>query len=147
MINRYDRQEKRWQRGHDILIDGEGQRNAYWQATLDGRGVIHVSWVWRESPDVASNHDLGYARSADGGRTWQMSAGETYALPITAANAEYAHRIPEKSELINQTSMTADAEGRPYIATYWRPVGQGDGETLEEIPAQPVTILSWRPSR
>ena len=27
---------------------------------------------------------------------------------------------PEKSELINSTSMTTDEEGNPYIATYWR---------------------------
>ncbi len=26
----------------------------------------------------------------------------------------------KNSELINQTSMSADASGNPYIATYWR---------------------------
>jgi len=63
------------------------------------------------------------ARSLDGGRTWQKSTGEAYRLPITEARAEYALRIPQKSELINQTSMCGDAQGRPYIATYWRPAG------------------------
>ena len=106
-----------------MLIDGEGQRNAYWQACIDARGTIHVAWVWRESPDVASNHDMAYARSADGGQTWQRSTGETYQLPITEKTAEYAARIPPRSELINQTAITADAAGRPYITTYWRPAG------------------------
>ena len=105
------------------LIDGEGQRNAYWQACMDGNGTLHVSWVWRESPDVASNHDIAYARSTDGGRSWEKTTGEKYHLPITAATAEYACRVPDHSELINQTSMCADAAGHPYIATYWRAAG------------------------
>ncbi|WP_350340113.1 BNR-4 repeat-containing protein [Paraflavitalea speifideaquila] len=44
-------------------------------------------------------------------------------MPITAATAEYACRIPQKSELINQTSIYADENSRPYIATYWREEG------------------------
>ena len=46
-----------------------------------------------------------------------------YVLPINASNAEYIHKIPQASELINATSMTADDKGLPYIATYWRPAG------------------------
>lgn len=123
VMNRYDVKSKKWTRLQDNLISGEGKRNAYWQTSVDERGTIHVSWVWRESPDVASNHDMCYARSHDGGKTWEKSNGEKYQLPITAATAEYAWRVPQKSELINQTSMTVDAQGRPYIATYWRPEG------------------------
>lgn len=52
--------------------------------------------------------------------TWHKSNGEKYNLPINVSNAEYACRIPQNSELMNQTSMTADAKGNPYIATYWR---------------------------
>jgi hypothetical protein len=123
IINRYDVATQRWTRLHTNLISGEGKRNAYWQAFLDHRGTLHVSWVWRESPDVASNHDMAYARSRDGGVTWERSDGTPYALPINAASAEYALRIPQNSELINQTSMAADSEGRPYIASYWRDAG------------------------
>lgn len=123
VINRYDPASATWTRLHTNLITGEGKRNAYWQAFLDHRGTLHVSWVWRESPDVASNHDLAYARSRDGGVTWETSTGKPYALPISAASAEYALRIPQNSELINQTSMAADADGRPYIASYWRDAG------------------------
>jgi len=123
VINRYDTATQRWTRLHTNLITGEGKRNAYWQAFLDHRGTLHLSWVWRESPDVASNHDMAYARSRDGGVTWETSAGKPYALPISAASAEYAARIPQNSELINQTSMAADRDGHPYIATYWRDAG------------------------
>ncbi len=121
ILNRYDKKTKTWTRLQDKLIDGEGKRNAYWQAALDASGTFHVSWTWRESPDVASNHDIAYARSRDGGHTWETSTGKPYTLPITAATAEYAVRIPTHSGLINQTSMCADNSGNPYIATYWRP--------------------------
>ena len=76
-----------------------------------------------ESPDVATNHDIMYAFSPDEGRTWRKSTGESYALPIVASTAELAWAVPQNHELINQTTMTVDARGRPLIATYWRPEG------------------------
>jgi len=123
VLNKYDLKTKQWSQLHPNLIDGEGQRNAYWQSCVDTKGTIHLSWVWRESPDVASNHDMCYARSKDGGKTWETSVAVRYQIPITAATAEYACSIPQKSELINQTSMFADAAEVPFIATYWREKG------------------------
>lgn len=123
VLNRYSTKDKQWTRVHDILIDGEGDRNAYWQMYVDAEGTIHLSWVWRETWLVETNHDLCYARSKDGGRTWQRSDGSDYNLPITLATAEKAWDIPQNSELINQTSMTADTKGNPFIATYWRDAG------------------------
>lgn len=120
IMNRYDLNTRTWSRLHDVLIDGEDKRSAYWQLCSDKEGTIHLSWVWRETWGVETNHDICYARSRDGGKTWEKSDGGKYSLPITAANAEYAWRIPQKSELINQTGMAADAEGHPYISTYWR---------------------------
>ena len=124
VINKYDTSKKSWTRLQDNLISGERKRNAYWQACVDNKGIIHVSWVWRESPDVASNHDMCYARSEDGGLTWEKSDGAKYALPITAASAEQACGIPQKSELINQTSISCDDKGNPFIVSYWKDQGQ-----------------------
>lgn len=120
MLNGYDIKTQKWTQVQNGFIDGEGQRNAYWQVAIDKQGIIHLSFVWRETGDVATNHDMCYARSGDGGMTWEKSTGEKYILPITRASAEYACRIPEKSELINSTSMVADDNGRPYIVTYWK---------------------------
>jgi hypothetical protein len=120
VINDYDISTKKWTQLHSNLLNGEGKRNAYWQACVDNKGTVHLSWTWRESPDVASNHDIAYARSKDGGRTWEKSNGEIYNLPITQATAEYAIKIPENSELINQTSMSCSEDGVPVIASYWR---------------------------
>lgn len=122
VMNRYSVEDKKWTRVQDVLIDGENKRNAYWQLYVDEQGTIHLSWVWRETWLVETNHDLCYARSSDNGVTWCKSDGEKYQLPIRLDNAEYACRIPQNSELINQTSMSADASGNPYIATYWRDV-------------------------
>jgi len=120
VINKYNTASKNWEQLQDNLIDGENQRNAYWQTFIDEAGTIHISWVWRESWDVATNHDMCYARSKDGGLTWENSQGKRYDLPITLATAETAFKIPQGSELINQTSMTADSKGNPIIATYYR---------------------------
>lgn len=126
VLNRYLTRVNQWRRlceEQPILIDGENRRNAYWQLAVDAKGTIHVSWVWRETWLVETNHDLCYACSRDGGKTWEKSTGEKYGLPITVSNAEYIVCIPQGSELINQTSMFTDGEGYPYIATYWRDAG------------------------
>ncbi len=120
VLNRYDLKNRKWERVQDVLIDGENKRNAYWQLYVDTKGTIHLSWVWRETWLVETNHDLCYAKSLDGGKSWFNSKGEKYTLPIRLDNAEYACKIPQNSELINQTSMGTDNEGNPYIATYWR---------------------------
>jgi hypothetical protein len=124
MLNRYDVQTDTWQSVAHPLIAGGGKRNAYLNTlAIDGKGGIHVSWVWRDTPDVATNHDVCYAFSPDEGKTWQKSSGEKYSLPITIDNAEVAFPVAKSSELINQTSMTTDAKDHPIIATYWRDQG------------------------
>src|SRR5690606_2759950 len=65
----------------------------------------------------------------DEGKSWRTSRGEPYALPITAGTGEVAWAVPQGSELINQTSMTVDAAGRPMVATYWR----GEGEEVPQF--------------
>lgn len=101
VLNRYDLKNRKWIRVQDILIDGENQRNAYWQLCMDSSGVIHLSWIWRETWLVETNHDLCYACSPDEGKTWYKSTGEQYVLPIRKDNAEYACRIPQNLSLIH----------------------------------------------
>ncbi|MEO6526466.1 MAG: BNR repeat-containing protein [Gemmatimonadaceae bacterium] len=144
LLNRYDVRRRAWRVVHHPLIAGEGRRNAYVnQVAVDARGGLHISWCWRESPDVATNHDVMYAHSRDEGRTWRTSSGRRYALPITASTAEIAWRVPQGSELINQTSMAVDDAGHPLIATYWRPSGS-------EVPQFQLVWYdgsSWRASQ
>ncbi|WP_140486183.1 BNR repeat-containing protein [Flavobacterium sp. GSA192] len=114
----YDVKTQKWTSLQNNLIDGENQRSAYWQMCVGKKG-IYISWVWRESWDVSTNNTICYAFSADGGKTWQKSTGEKYNLPITKATAEHAWDVPQNSSLINQTAMTVDDSGNPYITTYW----------------------------
>lgn len=123
IMNHYSTNAKEWTQRPSPFISGERHRNAYWQLCIDMHGTIHISWVWRRTGDVATNHDMGYAKSADWGKTWMRSNGKEYGLPITASTAEYAASIPQRHELINTTGMCADGKGRPYIATYFRPKG------------------------
>jgi hypothetical protein len=121
VLNRYAVATGAWATVQNNLIDGEGERSPYWDMTIDRRGTLHLAWVWRESPDVATNHDICYMRSADEGRTWSGSNGSRVAIPVTARTAEYAARIPQNSNLMNSPAITADDEGRPYVTTYWSP--------------------------
>ena len=120
VVNRYHVPSRTWARLHDNLIDGEGHRNAYWQVYVDHAGTIHLSWVWRETANANTNHDLCYARSKDGGLSWETSRGKEYEVPIRERSAELVSRVPQGANLINQTDMTADGHGAPFIATYFR---------------------------
>jgi hypothetical protein len=144
LLDRYDVRRRAWRVLQHPLIAGEGKRNAYVnQLAIDARGGWHLSWVWRDSPDVASNHDVLYAHSPDEGRNWRTSSGAAYALPITAATAEVAWPVPQGSELINQTSGAVDGSGHPIVATYWRDAGS-------EVPQLRLVWhdgARWRTSR
>jgi len=119
VLKRYTIATGKWTDVQPNLIDGEAKRSPYWSMAVDRKGGLHLAWIWRDSPDVASNHDFCYARSADGGATWLRSDGSVLAMPITEATAEYAARIPTNSNLMNSPSVVADQQGRPYIMSYW----------------------------
>ena len=123
VLSRYDLRARRWTRIHPSLIDGEDRRSAYPAYMVDAQGTLHLAWVWRATPDVATNQDLAYARSADGGVTWTTVDGRPLTVPFTAANADYALRVGPNRSLMNPPSLAADAEGRPLIANYWTPEG------------------------
>lgn len=118
VMNVYNPNTKTWSQIQDNLLDGQGSRSAYWQMCTGSKG-IYLSWTWRESWDVSTNHDICYAFSPDGGITWLKSDGTPYTLPITVDTAETVWAVPKNSSLINQTAITTDKAGNPYIATYW----------------------------
>nr|WP_241698445.1 BNR repeat-containing protein [Flaviflexus huanghaiensis] len=123
VVNHYNTSTRRWTQVQSNLIDGLSQRKSpYWQAAVDSQDRLHVSWNWRSTPDVYTNHDFMYARSTDAtGTRWEKSTGEPYAMPITAEQAELIVPIPQGSELMNQTAMAVDEANNPYIVSYWRP--------------------------
>ena len=83
VYNIWDPKAKSWSRFLDEpLIDGEGLRNAYMNGPYyEKDGYYHLYWVWRETPDAATNHTFSYARSKDL-KNWESAAGESVASPI-----------------------------------------------------------------
>ena len=65
------------------LTDGFGRMNAYMEGPLLGPDHwYHLLWMWRNTPDCATNHTLSYARSKDI-LQWESVRGEPVHLPIT----------------------------------------------------------------
>jgi BNR repeat-containing family member len=138
-INRYVRATKTWTNIHHVggaalpFIKGTGwspDYNAYLQMPcLDAEGGLFLVWTWRDTPAYQSNGDLAFAKSLDGGVSWERFDGANYDLPISQFGesgnpntaAERILQIPQNSSLINQAGMTLDADGNPVVATWWAP--------------------------
>jgi hypothetical protein len=74
-------------------------------------------WVWRDTPDCATNHHLSYARSRNL-KHWETAAGEAVDLPLTLGQSELCvDPIPSGGGIINGCERLAfDSERRPIIS-------------------------------
>ncbi|CAF1407442.1 unnamed protein product [Adineta ricciae] len=118
IYNKYDLITKTWSRLLDKpFTDGEGKRNAYFDGPIKGPdGYFHLAWVWRESPDASTNHDLSYARSKDL-LSWETGSGRALTLPITLETCEIVDPVPQKGGIINgNTKIGFDQQGRVTIS-------------------------------
>lgn len=117
IYNIYDTSSRAWRNVLATqLLDGEGQRNAYaLDPTLGPDGRFHLVWMWRDTPDAATNHTLSYARSADFQR-WETSGGKPIELPITLARGEVVDPAKPRQGLINMTfALGFDADKKPIV--------------------------------
>ena len=92
---------------------------------FDSKGRLHATWTYREvGASWASNHDLHYATSDDGGITWKNNAGRQIADlaagdPIELSDPGIVVReIPVYSWLMNAGCMGFDSKDRPHVLTY-----------------------------
>jgi len=120
-LNVYDVETRSWRRLVDSpVFDGDRKRNAYPLPPVAGPdGAFHMSWVWREAPDAAANHDLSYARSLDLAH-WLTASGRPITLPITLATAGViVDRIPVGGGLLNGSGRVGfDSRKRPLLAYF-----------------------------
>ena len=126
IYNVYDMESQTWQRLLDQpLTSGDGKMNAYFHGPKRGPdGFFHLCWVWRDTPDCATNHDLSYARSRDL-VSWETSDGKPLSLPITLETAEIVDPVPAGGGIINgNTVLGFDSQNRPVIS-YHKYDGQG----------------------
>jgi hypothetical protein len=119
IYNLYDTKTKTWKRLLDTpLTDGLGLMNAYQtQPTLLADNWYHVYWVWRDTPDCSSNHDLSYIKSPDL-KTWYNAFGDKVQLPVSIMNKSViVDPIPVKGGIINlAASLCFDQKGQPIFA-------------------------------
>lgn len=148
IYNVWDAATRTWHRLLDQpLCWGEGERNAYLDGPHKGPdGFYHLVWVWRESPDCATNHDPSYARSRDL-RTWTRSDGTPYELPITLAGGEVVDPVPVGGGVINgNVHFGWDAAQRP-IVSYLKYDAAGNTQAycarLEEGAWRIVQVSDW----
>ncbi len=119
LINRYDEETQSWERLIDEpLLNGQEQdMNAYPAGIKKGPdGWFHLVWMWRDTPDCQTNHDISYARSKDL-KQWQTAAGEAVTLPITPENKKVVvDPVPSREGLINMGfGLGFDPSGRVVI--------------------------------
>lgn len=119
IYNAYDPVTKKWSRMLDTpLTDGQGLMNAYQsQPTLLEDGWYHVYWVWRDTPDCATNHDLSYIKSPDL-KNWHNAFGQKIKMPATLDDASViVDPIPVKGGIINLAAkLCLDKTGKPIFA-------------------------------
>lgn len=128
IFNAYDRSTGTWRRLLDEpLLDGRpADMNAYPHGPVHGPdGWYHLIWMWRDTPDAATNHDIAYMRSPDLVH-WETAGGEPLELPVTPSETRVTvDPAPPGEGLINMGfSVGFDHQARP-IVSYHRYDEQG----------------------
>jgi hypothetical protein len=118
IYNIYSCGTKKWSRLLDTpLTDGQGLMNAYQsEPILLPDNWYHVYWVWRDTPDCSSNHDLSYMKSPDI-KNWFNPFGEPIKLPVTLENKSViVDPIPVKGGIINLAAILClDKNNKPVF--------------------------------
>lgn len=146
----YDAKTHKWTTGHqyddgrnatyDATTPPSAERCAYpngW--TFGPDGTLHVSYVYRENfgkgkGGNGTNHDIYYAQSPDGGRTWKNTAGDTVssidgkavggqATPKQFSLASPGMRVVEldqTSSLMNEQTQAVDSRGGYHMLLWHR---------------------------
>lgn len=127
IFNLYDSATRTWKRMLDApLFDGEGLRSAYPSGpNLGPDGWYHMTWVWRDTSDCATNHHLSHARSRDLIQ-WESASGRKVELPLKLDQKElWVDPIPSHGGIINGGSrLCFDSKNQPLIA-YHKSDGKG----------------------
>jgi len=119
LYNVWNHNTKKWTRLFgSALIDGEGLRNAYTGGPYLGPdGYYHMYWMWRETADAGTTHDVCYIRSKDL-VNWENAAGTKLTLPVKMSSpGVFVDTIAQNSGLINRGAIGFDSKNQ-LILTY-----------------------------
>ena len=118
IYNLYSVSDQKWSRMLDVpLTDGQGLMNAYQtQPKIMKDGWYHVYWVWRDTPDCSTNHDLSYMKSPDL-KNWYNAFDEQFDLPATLdKELVIVDPIPPKGGIINLAAkLILDDQNQPVF--------------------------------
>ncbi len=132
IVNLFDESTRTWSR-LSTLIDGKssGESPYLQHVAVDSRGALHLIYVWRSAREPNSNSDISYARSPDGGRTWERSDGAVLDQPITHASSEViVDTAAYGSGLLNGGGLEVTRSGSPHGAFVFR---KGDGWQVSHV--------------
>ncbi|HAA75268.1 TPA: hypothetical protein DCE37_09130 [Candidatus Latescibacteria bacterium] len=117
--NVYDEGTQSWTRLVDVpILDGMDLMNAYArQPELGPDNQYHMIWMWRDTPDCSTNHDISYATSQDL-VNWSAGDGSPLPLSITAeASTSIIDPVPPGGGLSNMcASLGYDSKDRPVVS-------------------------------
>ena len=120
IYNIYSSDTKSWSRMLDVpLTDVQGLMNAYQtQPTVLKDGLYHVYWVWRDTPDCETNHDLSYMKSPDL-KNWFDAFGNEIELPANLDKKSLiVDPIPVKGGIINLAAKLCLDDNNSPIFVY-----------------------------
>jgi len=96
IFNSYSTSTSSWTRTlNSALLDGtSSSMNAYHEGPVLGPdGYYHLVWVWRDTSDASTNHDLSYAKTQDLVH-WFKANGTAITLPITPTTGDIVDPVP-----------------------------------------------------
>lgn len=122
----FDLRSRTWSRLLDRpLTSNEGHASAYLEGPTRGPdGYFHLIWVWRNTADCSTNHDLSYARSRDL-KHWETAEGQPLDLPITMKTRATIDPVPVNGGIINGSAHLGWDSHRRLVVTYHKFDGEG----------------------
>ncbi|MBT3201907.1 MAG: hypothetical protein HN350_18560, partial [Phycisphaerales bacterium] len=129
IYNVYDHKTKTWRKLLDKpLTDGRGKMNAYMHGPkLGPDGYFHMTWMWRDTPDCRTNHDISYARTKDL-LHWENAAGKAIKLPITlgVTKGVVIDPVPSGGGIINVTGYAGFDSKKRVVVSYHKYDAKGN---------------------
>lgn len=142
-FNVYDESTDAWTRlvdqpffdGLGSDADPAGTWNSYFQGpTLGPDGLFHLLWVWRDTPDAATNSMLTYAKSEDL-VNWVDAAGNPLETPFRYGEGDVVDPVPDRAGLLNGNAKIGFTAAGEVMVSYHKYDDAGRSQLYAATPA------------